>query len=153
MRNKPSHALLQILRSVPLFAGLNSKQLARVDRLLDTLELAAGDLLTDEGTVGRQALIILSGHAEVTIGGRRVATVGPGEVIGEIALLDRQPRSATVTALEPMQVFVIDPRCFGTLLSEPAIARKLLDTEVSRLRVANSVLTASASGESSLSRR
>ena len=150
MRNKPSHELLQVLRSVPLFEGLNSKELARVDRLLDTVEVATGNLLTEEGAVGREAFIILSGHAAVTIGGRPVATVGPGEVIGEMALLDRQPRTATVTALEPMRVLVVDPRSFSTLLTEPAIARRLLDAEVGRLRVADSVPTGAASGASVL---
>jgi CRP/FNR family transcriptional regulator, cyclic AMP receptor protein len=150
MRDKPSHELLQVLRSVPLFAGLNSKELTRVDRLLDTVERATGDVLTEEGTVGRQAFIVLSGRASVTIGGRPVATLGPGEVIGEMALLDRQPRTATVTALEPMKVFVIDPRSFSTLLAEPAIARRMLDAEVGRLRIADSAPNAPVSRESAL---
>jgi CRP-like cAMP-binding protein len=59
-----------------------------------------------------------------------------------MALLDRQPRTATVTALEPVRAFVLDPRSFNTLLAEPEIARKLLRVEVGRLRVADSVATA-----------
>jgi CRP-like cAMP-binding protein len=131
-----------MLRRVPLFKGLNSRELARVDRLLTLRDLAAGELLTQEETVGRQAFIILSGHAAVTIGDRHIATVGPGEIIGEMALLDRRPRTATVTAIEPMRAFVVDPRSFNSLLAEPEIARKLLETEVGRLRIADSVAPA-----------
>jgi CRP-like cAMP-binding protein len=134
-----------LLRSIPLFEGLNDRGLARVDCLLTIHDVAGEELLTEEGTVGRQAFIILSGQAAVTIAGRLIATVGPGEIIGEIALLDRQARTATVTALEPMRVFVVDPRGFNSLLTEPEIARKLLDAEVGRLRVANSVSPSSHS--------
>jgi CRP-like cAMP-binding protein len=142
MRNRlpPDH--IRLLRSVPLFKYLNERELARIDRLLTIHDLAAGELLTQEETVGRQAFIILSGRAAVTIADRHIATVGPGEIIGEMALLDRRPRTATVTALEPMRVFVVDPRSFNTLLAEPEIARNLLDVEVGRLRVADSVTIA-----------
>jgi CRP-like cAMP-binding protein len=138
MRNRLSNDHVRRLRSVPLFEHLNPRELARVDGLLTIHDLAAGELLTQEDTVGREAFIILSGHAAVTISGRRIKTVGPGEIIGEMALLDRQPRTATVIALEPMRVFVVDPRSFNSLLAEPEIARKLLENEVGRLRVANS---------------
>jgi CRP-like cAMP-binding protein len=142
MRNKPPHERLELLQSVPLFKYLNPKELARIDRLFTIHDLGAGQVLTTEQTVGRQAFIILSGRAAVTIRGRPIATVGPGEIIGEMALLDRQPRTATVTALEPVRAFVLDPRSFNTLLAEPEIARKLLNVEVGRLRVADSVATA-----------
>jgi CRP-like cAMP-binding protein len=138
MRNRPSNDHIRLLRSVPLFKHLNARELGRIDRFLTIHDLAAGELLTREEAVGREAFIILSGQAAVTISGRRIKTVGPGEVIGEMALLDRQPRTATVTALEPMRVFVVDPRSFNSLLAEPEIARKLLETEVGRLRVADS---------------
>jgi CRP-like cAMP-binding protein len=59
-----------------------------------------------------------------------------------MALLDRRPRTATVTAIEPMRAFVVDPRSFNSLLAEPEIARKLLETEVGRLRIADSVAPA-----------
>jgi CRP-like cAMP-binding protein len=141
MRNRLPNDHVRLLRSVPLFTHLNARELARVNGLLTIHDLAAGQLLTQEETVGRQAFIILSGEAAVTISGRRIKTVGPGEIIGEMALLDRQPRTATVIALEPMRVFVVDPRSFNSLLAEPEIARKLLETEVCRLRVADSVAT------------
>jgi CRP-like cAMP-binding protein len=127
---------------VPLFKYLTERELARVDCLFTIHDLAGGELLTKEQTIGRQAFIILSGRAAVTIRGRSIATVGPGEIIGEMALLDRRPRTATVTALEPIRALVLDQRSFNTLLAEPAIARKLLDVEVGRLRTADSAATA-----------
>ena len=137
MRNKLSADWLDRLRGIPLFENLNNRELARVERLLTPVDLPAGRVLISEGTIGRQAFIVISGFAEVTIEGRPVAVVGPGEVIGEMALVDHRPRTATVRATEAMRVFVVDPRSFSSLLSEPGIARKVLDAEVTRLRTAN----------------
>lgn len=137
MRTKPSRDSLNVLRDVPLFSGLNARELARVDRLITPVDLKAGEALTTEGTSGRQAFIVISGHAEVTISGDLVAIVGPGEVVGEMALLDHRPRTATVTAVESMRAFVVDPGSFNSLLAEAGIARKILDAEVSRLRASN----------------
>jgi CRP-like cAMP-binding protein len=137
MPNRLPKDHIRLLRSVPLFKFLNGRDLARIDRLLTIHNLAAGELLTEEDSVGRQAFILLSGQAAVTIAGRHIATVGPGEIVGEMALLDSQPRTATVTALEPMRVFVVDPRSFNSLIAEPEIARQLLDIEIGRLRLAD----------------
>ncbi|HEX4865044.1 MAG TPA: cyclic nucleotide-binding domain-containing protein [Acidimicrobiales bacterium] len=145
MRNKPSRDWLDVLRHVALFSGLNNRELARVGRLITPVDLAAGEALTTEGASGRQAFIVISGHAEVTIAGRLVAIVGPGEIVGEMALLDHRPRTATVTAVESMRAFVVDPGSFTSLLAEPGIARTVLDAEVSRLRSANESQTALAS--------
>jgi CRP/FNR family cyclic AMP-dependent transcriptional regulator len=139
MWSKPSASHLKMLRSVPLLAGLTDRELTWVDRLVTLVDVEAGDVLTTEGTTGREAFVLMSGTAVVTIAGREVATVGPGDVVGEMAVLDGQPRTATVTALEPMRVLAIDPRSFRTLLGEPGIARKVLAAEVARLRVADAM--------------
>jgi CRP-like cAMP-binding protein len=138
MRTKLSRLRLELFRSVDLFDGLTNAELVRMQRFFTVHDLDAGEVLTTEDTTGRQAFIVLSGVAEVTIVGRQVATVGPGDVVGEMALLDLQPRTATVTALQAMRVLVADPRSFVSLLGDPRIARKILDLEVRRLRVANS---------------
>jgi CRP-like cAMP-binding protein len=126
------------LHGVTVFETLTSGQLDRVGGLLTELTVPAGKQLIAQGTPGRQAFIIVSGQADVTIDGQRVARLGPGEVVGEMALLDHKPRSATVTATEPMRIYVIDPRSFAELLNEPQIARSVLATEVSRLRSVDS---------------
>ncbi|HUE59582.1 MAG TPA: cyclic nucleotide-binding domain-containing protein [Acidimicrobiales bacterium] len=145
MRTKPSRDRLELLRNVPLFSALRNRELVQVGRLITLVDLKAGQALTTEGTTGRQAFIIVSGHAEVTIAGRIVAIVGPGEIVGEMALLDRQPRAATATATEPMRAFVVDPRSFNSLLAEAGIARKILDAEVRRLRAIYETHTVAAS--------
>ena len=145
MRNKICRDRLDQLQSVDLFAGLNASELARIDRLFTTHDIERGRVLITEGTTARQTFIVLSGQAEVTIAGSPVATVGPGEVVGEMAVLDGQPRTATVTAVEAMQVLVVDPRSFRAMLAEPVIARKILDAQVQRLRIADSAHAALAS--------
>lgn len=145
MHKNPSPDRLATLGNVELFQGLTRKQLVRVAALVTPVDVEAGCVLTTEGTPGRQVFIVVSGRAEVTVAGRPVATVGPGEIVGEIALLDRQLRTATVTALEPMRVLVAEPRSFATLLEEPGIVRKVLEAEVDRLRAADSAHAALAS--------
>src|SRR5690348_10483220 len=75
-----------------------------------TVDVGAGHVLVEEGCPGDEAYVLVSGNAEVVVGGRRVAWIGPGELFGEMAVLDRKPRSATVTATEPSRVAVLDRR-------------------------------------------
>jgi CRP-like cAMP-binding protein len=137
MRSRAKIERYEWLRVLTPFGELTPAQLRRVDQLVTPMEVPAGTQLVAEGAAARQVFVIVSGRAEVTIAGRHVATLGPGDVIGEMALLDRQPRSATVTASEPMQVLVADPRGFAALLAEPQVTRALLDVEVRRLRGAD----------------
>jgi CRP-like cAMP-binding protein len=146
MHTKLSRQQLELFRGVGVFDGLTKAELARVYRYFTILNLDAGRVLTTEGATGREVFIVISGVAEVTIAGCHVATIGPGEVIGEMALLDLQPRTATVTALEAMRVLVADPRSFISLLADARIARKILDAEVRRLRVADASQIAAANG-------
>lgn len=115
------------LKQSPLFEGLSRKQLAQLTRLSDDLDLPAGAVLCKEGSRGREFFVIIDGEAEVTKGGRRVATLGAGDFFGEIALLERVNRTATVTAVTPLRFFVISDQAFASVLdTDPAIERKLL---------------------------
>ncbi len=115
------------LKQSPLFEGLSRKQLAQLARLSDDLDLPAGTVLCKEGSRGREFFVIIDGEAEVTKGGRRVATLGAGDFFGEIALLERVNRTATVTAITPLRFFVISDQAFTSVLdTDPAIERKLL---------------------------
>ena len=79
--------------------------------------------------------MIIDGTATVTRHGRKVATLGPGGAFGELALLDKAPRNATVTAATPMEIVVLGQREFGGLIDEvPGFARKLLAGMAQRLR-------------------
>ena len=104
-------------------------------RASDQVELAEGRVLCEQGSIGREAFIILEGSAEVKRNGRKVATFGPGDCFGELALLDHGPRTATVTASTPLKVLVIGAREFAGILDEvPPIAHKLLKALASRIR-------------------
>lgn len=123
------------LASVPLFATCSKKELARIARVTDEVTVADGHPLVTQGQTAREAFVIVSGHVVVRRNGRKVAELGPGQMIGEIGLLDGGPRTATAVADGPVEVLVIAPREFAGLLDEvPAIAVKLLRTLAGRVR-------------------
>ena len=95
----------------------------------------AGKVLVEEGTVGREFFLIVDGSARVERQGKKVAVLGAGSYFGELSLLDRRPRSATVVSETDLDVLVLDQRHFNALLdSVPTIARKLLSAMATRLR-------------------
>ena len=93
-----------------------------------------------EGELGREAFVLLSGGAEVRRDGEVVAELGPGDWVGELALLDGGPRTATVTTTAPSDLLVLTRGAFNGVLDEvPTIAHKLLVTLARRLRAAEDV--------------
>lgn len=123
------------LRAVPLFEGCDEKQLAFIATRVDEVDVPAGKTLTERGRSGGEFFVILSGTAEVKRGSGPVATLGPGDYFGEIALLDNGPRTATVVAASPMRCLVLSPGQFQDVLyQDPVIAVQLLRTVVRRLR-------------------
>lgn len=126
---------LDHLRAVPLFKASSRKDLEKIARAADEVDVEEGRVLTKEGEVGHEAFVIIDGQAAVSQGGKQVATLGPGEPFGEMALLDRAPRNATVTAVTPMKLLVVGQREFGGLMDEsPGFARPILAAMASRLR-------------------
>jgi CRP-like cAMP-binding protein len=127
------------LAKVPLFAGLSKKELRLISQLATYLEEPAGTILTEEGRPGHEFIIVLDGEIEVRHGDKVVAERGPGSYVGEIALLDHRPRTATVVAKTPVAISVIGQREFTGLLAEvpeisqqllPAVARRLADLDL-----------------------
>ena len=122
------------LKRSPLFEGLSRKQLAHLARLTDDLDVPAGTVLCKEGRRGREFFVIIDGEATVTRGGKPVATIGSGDFFGEIALLERVVRTATVSAATPLSFFVISDQAFSAVLNtDPSIERKLLRAMVRHL--------------------
>ncbi|HEV2993212.1 MAG TPA: cyclic nucleotide-binding domain-containing protein [Acidimicrobiia bacterium] len=122
------------LQRVPLFRGLSKKQLRLVSSLATRLDEPAGAVLTKEGRSGHEFVIVLDGEIEVRKGDRVVATRGPGSYVGEIALLDNRPRTATVVAKTPVVIEVIGRREFRGLLAEtPELADEIMATMAQRL--------------------
>jgi CRP/FNR family transcriptional regulator, cyclic AMP receptor protein len=123
------------LGTVGLFSGCSKKELQSVARLCTPLFVKEGSVLTTEGTFGRECFVIADGKARVTIGGRKVGEVGPGECVGEMALLDGDRRTATVTAESPMNVYALSVSEFSSLLGvSPTIVRKIATSLAQRLR-------------------
>jgi CRP/FNR family cyclic AMP-dependent transcriptional regulator len=126
---------LEHLQSVPLFAGCSRKELEKIARAGDEISMTAGSLVIDQGQTAREAFVLLDGTATVKRNGRKVTTLGPGAVMGELSLLDHGPRTATVTCDTDCSLLVIDQRHFLGVIDEvPSIAAKLLATLAGRIR-------------------
>ena len=118
---------VEALRRAPLFEGLSRKELVQLARASEDLEVPPGKVLCKEGELGEQFFVIVDGNVEVTRQGKRVATRGGGEFVGEIALLEETPRMATVTAKTPLRLFVLTRKDFRRLVGEnPSVERKVL---------------------------
>jgi CRP-like cAMP-binding protein len=126
---------LDHLASVPLFSACTKKELQAVMKASDEIDLPAGRALCEQGTIGREAFVILEGTAEVRRNGKKVATLTSGACVGELALLDHGPRTASVVAASDLKVLVIGAREFSAIVDEiPPIAHKLLRALASRVR-------------------
>ncbi len=119
---------------MPLFEGLPAKKLRVVSQLSTPIELPAGTALAQEGSTGREFFMLLDGEVDVIRAQRLVATRGPGSHLGEIALLERRPRTATLVAKTPVLVAVANRGEFDNLLHlVPEISERLDATMTRRL--------------------
>ena len=126
------------LKSIWLFSSCTGSELRKIRSSLDEVEVPEGKVLVEEGRVGMEFFIIVSGYAAVTREGTKVATLGPGGHFGELALLDRRPRSASVESETAMDLLVLSQRQFNSILTTvPTISRKLLAAMADRLREAD----------------
>lgn len=129
---------LDHLRSVPLFSACSTKDLQRIAKVVDEIEVEAGRVLTTEGSIAHEAFVIVSGEATVLIKDTEVATLGPGQQFGELSLLDGGTRTATVVAAAPMELLVMTHQAFMSLLDDvPGLARRILASMAARLREAD----------------
>lgn len=132
-------AYLDHLAKIPMFSAVPKKDLKTLSRCADEVDLEEGYSLIKEGRIGREFFLIIDGKARVSRNGRKVADLGPGDHFGELALLDNAPRNASVTALTPLKVVVMERRAFTGILDEvPSIAHKLAIGLARRLRDADS---------------
>lgn len=123
------------LSNVPLFAACSKKELDKIARATDLANLPDGHVITKQDETSREAFVIVEGKAIVKRNNRKVAELGPGAMIGQLGLLDRGPRTATVVASGPVEVLVIGPREFSALLDEvPTLTHKLLKSLAGMVR-------------------
>jgi CRP-like cAMP-binding protein len=130
-----SGSVIDHLAAVPMFAACSKREAQAVCRAATEIDVPAGKALTTEGERGQEFIIVISGKAVADRGGKEVATFGPGDYFGEIALLDPGPRTATVVAETPMTVAVVAQRDFAQLLADvPTLSTKILRGLARRLR-------------------
>jgi CRP/FNR family cyclic AMP-dependent transcriptional regulator len=122
------------LGEVDLFRRCSPSDLLALAGIVDERSVDAGTVLCDQGRVADECFVVVEGEADISVGGDIVSTAGPGAPIGEMGLLDHLPRSATVTARTPMQLYVISAASFNDLLASTAIARGLLEHLSLRIR-------------------
>jgi CRP/FNR family transcriptional regulator, cyclic AMP receptor protein len=131
----PRDEKLELLKSIPLFADFGGRELTRVGMLADVVDLPAGRVLMRQGETGREMFVIVRGRAEIERDGLVIREVGNGEILGEIALVDEGPRSATVRLTEPSQLLVVAHREFHSLMDEmPTVRTQVLETLARRVR-------------------
>jgi CRP/FNR family transcriptional regulator, cyclic AMP receptor protein len=118
---------IDLIKRVPLFAAASKDELAEIASLADEIDLPEGRVLIREGDPGREFFALIDGTAVVERGGREVATIGPGDFFGEVALVAKAPRNATITTTSPVRALVITDRAFRQLLDHsPKIAVGIL---------------------------
>jgi CRP-like cAMP-binding protein len=123
------------LREVSFFEGFTDEELDRVAELVDEVEAEQGAQLVDQGRPGQECYIIQEGTANVFFGGEHIATLGPGSMLGEMALIDHRPRSATVIAETPMKLLALDAKHFRELLDTmPKASQRVMSLLNARLQ-------------------
>jgi CRP-like cAMP-binding protein len=128
-------AVIEMLRRVPLFSACNTTELRKIANLGTPITAADGTKLTEQGKPAFEFFLMIDGKARCEIDGRKVAEFGAGDFFGEMALLDKGPRHATITTEGPVEVLVLDSSEFAGLLdSSPTISRKLLTVLAQRER-------------------
>ncbi|MGH2651127.1 MAG: cyclic nucleotide-binding domain-containing protein [Actinomycetota bacterium] len=143
MPRRSQAKLLELLKTVPLLHGLSKRELKTVLQAAEDVEHPAGEAIVREGATGAGFHLIVEGEASVSIGGKVLGKrLRPGDYFGEMALIDKGPRSATVSTVTPVRTLVISAWTFNPLLEQfPSIARKLLIEMTKRLRAAEDSLT------------
>ncbi len=125
---------LEVLAEVPLFQGLSKKELGEIARLVTEVEIPPRDYLAYEGEIGHETHLILAGYATVRRRGRKVAELSKGDVVGEMSLVTRLPRNASVRADTFISALVMNSQEFSQLIdSHPQVGVKILRTVAARL--------------------
>lgn len=131
-----------ILQGIELFAGAPGALLAAVAQIVEEVELEAGAPLITEGEVEDCLYIIVEGQVRIHSNGRTLNTLGPGRSVGELAVLDPEPRSASATAIEPTLLFRIDKAPFDEVMAlRPEIAQAVMRALVRRVRELSRMVT------------
>jgi CRP/FNR family cyclic AMP-dependent transcriptional regulator len=130
-----ARASADVLKRVPLFAGLDDRELEQIAGTMRERRFSSGDTVTEEGAGGAGFFIVEEGSADVSVDGERRGSIGAGDYFGEIALLTGSDRTATITATSDMVCWGMTPWDFRPLVeTNSAIAWKLLTAMAEKLR-------------------
>ena len=126
---------VEMLRRVPLFTTCKTKALEEIGTLADEVDVPDGYTLIREGTFGEQFFLIVDGRVRLERGGQRVGSLGPGDFLGEISLIDKGRTTATATTEGPAKLFVLAHREFNSLLDRsPATRAEIMGALANRIR-------------------
>jgi CRP-like cAMP-binding protein len=125
------------LQGVPWFAACTEEQLSEMARIAERLRIQAGEVILREGRLGRELFVILDGTATVTRDERVVNILRAGDYFGELAAIEAVPRSATVHATTDLDVLIVGPREFETMMGIPGFRNALLSGMSRRIREAD----------------
>lgn len=122
-KSEATGAVADDLRHIALFATMSNADLDKLAKLGEPVDAEPGAVLMDQGDVGTECFLVIEGEAGVTSGGQHVATIGPGSVVGEMALVGHKPRNASVIAQTPMRLLSFNIAHFKRLLEDMPVAR------------------------------
>ncbi|MEY2433931.1 MAG: hypothetical protein QOC92_3656 [Acidimicrobiaceae bacterium] len=137
LRSKMSRTYIERLRVVPGLGDCNERELAEFAGLVDEVTVSEGTVLIREGEAGQGVFVIVDGWAAVSVHGEPIAAVGPGEFVGEVAMLDRGPRTATVVARTNMRLLVIGRAAFSSVARQGDVGTGIAAGLAARLRTAD----------------
>jgi CRP-like cAMP-binding protein len=137
MSKKVAQSVIDELHQLAVFARCTPKELEALTRIGTMIHVDPEYTFTRQGRRGWEFFIVMSGRANCMVENQTVASYGPGEFFGEMAIIDQGPRSATVVAETPMSVLVVDSREFGAMLERaPSTVQPLMSAMAQRLRTA-----------------
>jgi CRP-like cAMP-binding protein len=131
----PTYTKIDLLRRVPLFAGCKTNALEEIGKLADEVDVPDGYTLIREGEFGEQFFLIVDGRVRIERGGKTISTMGPGQFLGEISLIDKGRTTATAITEGPAKLFVLAHREFNSLLDRSSSVRhEILSALANRVR-------------------
>jgi len=141
-QSKASDPVIEMLEKASIWSGLDKKDLKFIAKLSKERKYETGDFIVKKGEGGVGFYLILDGSVEIRSNGITLSTLGPAQFFGEMSVIDNQPRSADVVAVEPSRCLILSAWSFNALISEhPKIALKILQEFVRRLRTTNKALS------------